>query len=484
MPPAPAAWKDLDILVGGMGADISSIELVAAAANHPGGRISGSLSATALADIYVHRLQLGDANNEIREAFTACGGAIPALAGDIDRLYTNYHIPGGKIVTVPFRGISIGGMTPPRDVQILTIAATFAHIWRTKKAAPDRPIGINFLRKIERPLLYGLYGAMLAGADWVVMGAGDISDIPDIMNRLSRNEPAELSVQVATVPGGTYRIRFDPKELVGDSLPPPARPAFFAIVSSHLQAAGLAASDKTRPEGFVIEAPPAGGHNAPPLKKKLDERGHYMYGPEDDADLDAVAALGLPFWLAGGYGHPEQPDADRGSRRRQVGTLFALANESGMYPNLRRNVLQLIWKRQLEVVTDPCASPSTYPFKVALVPGTIGDPAVYEARPRRCNVGHLRGYRPMGRRAVGLCSADDPAIFKKSGGALWRTKGAMCLCNGLLAACGVGQPGEKPVVTLGDISPVRELQRRLRRTEYSVAEAIAFLRGETAVKIP
>ena len=475
----PEPLRNLDILVGGMGADISSVRLVSAAANHPSKRISGTLSGTALADIYARRLQLGDPGGEIRKAFDAFGRVVPSLAGDIDRLYAAYHIPGGKAPTALFRGLSMGGLTPPRDVQILTVAATFAHVWRAKQAAPGRPVGINFLRKIERPLLHGLYGAALAEADWVVVGAGDPSDLPGWLDRLARHETAELLPRVATVPAGTHKIVFDPKELVGGKLPPLRRPSFFAIISSHEQAVALASSAKTRPDGFVVEGPLAGGHSAPPQKKVRDKRGYYVYGPEDEADIPTIAALGLPFWTAGGCGFPEKlatPDAPR--RRRQVGTLFARAAESGMVAEVRRRVLKLIWQQKLEVVTDVRASPSTFPFKVALVPDTIGDPSVYAERPRLCNVGHLRGWRPRGEATAGLCPASHPELFKKMGGAAWRLEGAMCLCNGLLATCGVGQPCEKALVTLGDITHVRELQQRLHRMEYSALEAAAFLLGE------
>lgn len=467
---------DLDLIVGGMAVDISSVELVSAVANHPSARMSGSLSATGLAIVYAHLLQLGDAGGAVREAFDAFKTTVPALADETDALFARYHIPGGKAVDAAFRDPSIAGPTPPRDVQVLIVAATFAHVWRAKKAAPGRPIGINFLRKIEPALLYGLYGSVLAEADWIVMGAGDPSAIPAFLDSLSRHEPVELPLQVATVPPGEHSIFFEPRALVGDAMPVCKRPAFIAIVSSHLQAEGLASDPKTRPDAFVVEGPEAGGHNAAPRAKKKDEDGYYVYGEEDQADLDAVAALGIPFFVAGGYGHPVPLGTDHPPR--QVGTLFALSGDSGMDPELRQRALAMIWKREMTVVTSVDASPSTYPFKVALVPGTVGDPEVRAKRPRKCNLGQLRGHRPQNGSLIGLCPADKPEVFKRSGGPMWRTQAAICLCNGLVAACGLGQPGEPPLLTLGDVSPVRDLQRTLRRKEYSAAEAMDYLIGE------
>ncbi|GMV06524.1 MAG: hypothetical protein AMXMBFR53_28000 [Gemmatimonadota bacterium] len=475
----PQSVLDLDILVGGMGVDISSVGLVSTVARHASGRLSGSLSATGLTDVYARLLQLGDVDGAVRRAFDAFTEKVPALADDVERLYRRYLVPGGAALGEQLKGFSLAGPTPPRDVQIFTVLATFSHVWRTKLAAPDRPVGINFLRKIERVLLYGLYGAMLAGVDWVVMGAGDPGEIPAILDDLARSRAAELRIQVATVPRGEHRIRFDPRELVGPDLPPPPRPAFLAIVSSHLQAQALAGNPVTRPDGFVVEGPVAGGHNAPPRNRVKDDQGNYVYGPEDEADLDVVAAVGLPFWVAGGRGRPSDPTASpRGGMRRQVGTLFALCSESGMEPELRRSVLRLVWQRQLDVVASAHASPSGFPFRVARVPGTMGDPATYAARPRVCDLGYLRGWRPRDGRIVGLCPADDPHLFKTMGGAAWRTEGSVCLCNSLMATCGLGRRGEPALVTLGDTAPVRDLQTRLRRLEYSADEAVAYLRGE------
>ncbi|MBI2363057.1 MAG: hypothetical protein HYV15_06715, partial [Elusimicrobia bacterium] len=57
MDPHTRAVLDLAITVGGMGAEISSVELVTAVANHPSKRMSGNLSSVALADVYARRLQ-------------------------------------------------------------------------------------------------------------------------------------------------------------------------------------------------------------------------------------------------------------------------------------------------------------------------------------------------------------------------------------------------------------------------------------------
>ena len=65
---------------------------------------------------------------------------------------------------------------------------------------------------------------------------------------------------------------------------------------------------------------------------QLDENGEPVYGARDEADLEKMAAIGLPFWMAGAYGTPEQVAAAvrAGAVGVQVGTLFALCGDSGI----------------------------------------------------------------------------------------------------------------------------------------------------------
>ena len=83
-------------------------------------------------------------------------------------------------------------------------------------------------------------------------------------------------------------------------------------------------------DGFVIEGPTAGGHNAPPRGAlELNEKGEPIYGKKDEVNPEMMKPLGLPFWLAGGYGHPHQVQAalEVGAAGVQVGTAFALCDE-------------------------------------------------------------------------------------------------------------------------------------------------------------
>ena len=114
----------------------------------------------------------------------------------------------------------------------------------------------------------------------------------------------------------------------GGAAPRPRRP----VVSSEVLVAHLARNPAIRPDGFVVESPHAGGHNAPPRGRPvLDERGQPVFGARDDADVEKVAAVGLPFWLAGGRGTPEalraQGDIARDAGRPTLAENFERAAE-------------------------------------------------------------------------------------------------------------------------------------------------------------
>ncbi|MHB8491233.1 MAG: nitronate monooxygenase, partial [Solirubrobacteraceae bacterium] len=250
-----------------------------------------------------------------------------------------------------------------------------------------------------------------------------------------------------------------PRDVIAVPPYPLSRPRFLAIVSSHVLAAHLAGDDTSRPEGFVVERPIAGGHNAPPRGRlQLSAEGEPVYGPRDEVDLARMRKLGLPFWLAGGYGHPAKlrEALAAGAAGVQVGSAFALCEESGLAPALRRRAREQAAEGRLAVCTDPVASPTGYPFKVARLPGTVGNPEPRDARPRRCDLSYLTTpfRRPNG--TVGYrCPAEPVDDYVAKGGHISSTEGRVCLCNGLIAAVGFPQlrtdgGTEPPLLTLGD----------------------------------
>jgi NAD(P)H-dependent flavin oxidoreductase YrpB (nitropropane dioxygenase family) len=205
---------------------------------------------------------------------------------------------------------------------------------------------VNFLEKVQMATPAAAYGAMLAGVDVVLVGAGIPRELPGLLGALARHERVSLPVSViGAADDQRHTVDLDPVALLGKSLPPLRRPAFLAIVSAHVLAEYLARDPSIRPDGFVIEGPLAGGHNAPPRGRlTLDDDGQPRYGPRDDADPARLVAIGLPFWLAGAYGTPArlQEALAVGAAGVQVGTLFALSHESGLRPDLRVRLLDQI----------------------------------------------------------------------------------------------------------------------------------------------
>ncbi len=473
--PLPAADGHWPVVIqGGMGVAVSSWELARAVSQ--AGQL-GVVSGTALDVVIARRLQDGDAGGHIRRALEHF--PVPALA---QRVLSRYFREGGRAPGEPYVPVPKLSMTPAVAGLELWVVANFAEVWLAKEGH-DGVVGINFLEKLQMATPSAAYGAMLAGVDYVLMGAGIPAEIPQLLNKLAVHEPGSLDLDVdgATI---AYTVGVDPVALTGGGLAPLVRPHFLAIVSAHVLAAYLAREDATRPDGFVVEGPRAGGHNAPARGRPvLDDDGQPVFGPRDDADLAKVAAVGLPFWLAGGYttaAQVKQAQAE-GAAGVQVGTLFALCAESGLDLAIRQEMLTQLGAGELVVRTDPLASPTGFPFKVATLEGTMSQAEVYEARPRLCDLSYLR--TPFEREPGKLgyrCPAEPVHMYVKKGGDIADTVGRKCLCNGLTAGIGLGQNRrdgytEVPIVTLGaDLSGVSQMLSE-RPGGWTAAQAVEFL---------
>ncbi|WP_456846063.1 nitronate monooxygenase [Cellulomonas sp. P5_C6] len=437
------------IIQGGMGVAVSSWRLASAVARR--GQL-GVVSGTALDLVLARRLEDGDLDGSVRRAMAAF-----PVRSIVERVLARYLRPGGRAPGVPYTPVSRLSLRPGRAVQELTVLGNFVEVWLAK-SGHDGLVGINYLEKIQLALPAAAYGAMLAGVDAVLVGAGIPRHLPHLLDDLAAHRPTRLPVDVAGDPGGDHGVDIDPPDLLGPDLPPLDRPLFLAIVSSEVLAAYLTRDPAIRPDGFVIEGPLAGGHNAPPRGRPVrDERGQPVFGARDQADIVKVAAVGLPFWLAGSLGSPEAVRAAvaAGATGVQVGTVFALSTDSGLTPELRARLLTRLRAGELEVLTDGDASPTGFPFKVAQLDGSLSDPSVRDARPRLCDLGFLRSPYLRDDARVGFrCPAEPVEMYVRKGGSADDTAGRACLCNALSADVGLGQTRpdgrtEEPLVTLG-----------------------------------
>jgi NAD(P)H-dependent flavin oxidoreductase YrpB (nitropropane dioxygenase family) len=469
------------IIQGGMGVAISDWRLARAVART--GEL-GVVSGTAIEVVCARRLQDGDPGGHVQRALGHF--PVPRIA---EQMVASYLVEGGRPADAPYRTVPMYSARPARILRELTVAAAFVEVFLAKEGH-DGPVGINLLRKIEAPIPFTLYGAMLAGVDDVLVGAGNPHELPGLLTALSRGEDVtlELRVQGRSADGAT--IGCSPTELLGGPPPSLPRPRFLAIVASNDLARGLAEAPTARPDGFVVEGPTAGGHNAPPRgPRRLDERRQPIYDEQDAVALAELRTLGVPFWLAGRYGTPAglAEAVSAGAAGIQVGTAFALCEDSGMAPELRRAVLDQVASGEVDVLTDWRASPTGFPFKVLQVADTLSDARVYDERERVCDLGALRVPYERGNGSLGYrCPAEPITSYTEVKGArAANTVDRKCLCNALLATAGFPQVRrdgyvEPPLATLGsDLSGVAELVARAADAQrtYTAADVIAYLRG-------
>lgn len=460
------------IIQGGMGIGVSNWTLARAVAQR--GQL-GVVSGTSIDALFIRRLQDGDLGGHLRRAMEHF--PIPEVSADALK---KYFLPEGRPEGTPYKLLSIWRQRVNRTREQITMLASFVEVYLAKEGH-DGPVGVNLLTKVQLPNLATLYGAMLAGVDYVLMGAGIPKEIPGVLDRLAAHEPASLKLDLDG-PGEGAELEFDPRVHWEGEPPRLNRPRFLPIVSTHTLATMLARKSNGRVDGFVVEGPTAGGHNAPPRGKlQMDEFGEPIYGERDQCDLAAMRELGLPFWLAGGTGSPERlrEALEAGAAGIQVGTLFAYTDESGIDPDLKRRVIDGVGTGRIDVKTDVRASPTGFPFKIVQLEGTNATAEGYAKRQRVCDLGYLRtAYRREDGRLDYRCPAEPVDTYVKKGGKIEDTVGRKCLCNALMADVGhpqVQEDGvERPLLTSGD--DLVNLHRFVgERKTYTADDALDYL---------
>ncbi len=471
------------IIQGGMGVGVSNWRLANAVSKL--GQL-GVVSGTALDALFVRRLADGDQGGHMRRGLDAF--PFPEMAR---RIWQEYFVAGGKPIEAPYPLAPVHQRKDVRKAIELCIVSNFVEVFLAREDH-NNPVGINFLEKVQMPHMASIYGAMLAGVGYVLMGAGIPLHIPGVLDLLAAHHEVEykLSVTGAASTQDT-QMHFNPADYAEGPLPLLHRPRFLAIVSSNTLATTMLRRATGRVDGLVIESPTAGGHNAPPRGKlQLNQDGEPVYGVRDQVNIAELRTLGVPFWLAGGYGSPEKlrEALDQGAAGVQVGTAFAFSRESGLRGDLKDSLLIHAATGTGEVFTDPLASPTGFPFKVALLDGSYSDREVAAARTRICDLGYLRepyntpdgniGYR---------CAAEPVENYVAKGGKVEETVGRKCLCNALLANVGHAQRRKNDVVepalvTIGDDLNTVVQFLAPGQDSYSAADVVASLLSKVAVE--
>ncbi|MBN1403736.1 MAG: nitronate monooxygenase [Opitutales bacterium] len=467
-----------EIIQGGMGVAVSNWELARSVSS--AGQL-GVVSSTGIDSVFARRLQDGDPGRHMRMALDHF--PIPEVA---DRILKKYFLEGGRSEGQPYKVNPMGSIDPSKEWEELIVVANFAEVFLAK-LGHAREVGINLLEKIQLPTLPSLYGAVLAGVDYVLMGAGIPRAIPGVLDKFSKGMDAQLKLDVkGAAASDNFFSQFNPSRFFSEHLPELKRPRFLGIITSHVLAQTLATKADGHVDGYVVEGPTAGGHNAPPRgAMALDERGEPIYGPRDEPDMAKIRDIGRPFWMAGSYGNPDGlvRAKELGAAGIQVGTAFAFCNESGMVADVKSKIIGSCRRGISRVFTDSRASPTGFPFKVFGLENTMSEDEDYKGRRRVCDLGYLRHLFKKEDGSVGYrCPAEPVDAYLRKGGDAADIEGRKCLCNGLMATIGLGQKrkdgDEKPIVTVGD--SVLETIKAIAadRDSYSAADVIRYLRSK------
>ncbi|MFA6463409.1 MAG: nitronate monooxygenase [Candidatus Paceibacterota bacterium] len=457
----------MKIIQGGMGVGVSGWQLAKAVCL---AGCVGTLSGTAAPELLVNALIKGDIGGHFRRALKSF--PFPNISEEV---LAEYFVEEG-IQTGKKHAVPMFGLNSSRGLIALTICANFALVYLAKEGH-NQTVFINYLEKIQIPHIYSIVGAMLAGVDGIVMGAGIPHQVPKIIDAILAGAKLEYILDVT---GGSaenpVKIEFDPVAFLGGSLSC-TRPKFYPIVSSYVLAARLAKNC----DGFIVESPTAGGHNAPPRKGKdavYSPEGIPLYGPKDNVDWEKMRGLGKPFWIAGSMASPEalQFALAQGAEGIQAGTIFAFCVESGIAKIFKREVCRRVFFGEpLVVRTDFDASPTGFPFKVVCLSGTLSEESVYESRCRVCDKGYLRELYVRDDGKIGFrCPAEPVSEYLRKGGKLEDTEKKVCLCNGLLATVGLGSDKLAILTSGDDLSSLSKLLKH-EGDLYTAEDAIKYL---------
>src|SRR5208283_120806 len=220
------------IIQGGMGVGVSNWRLANAVSKL--GQL-GVVSGTALDALFVRRLADGDEGGHMRRGLDAF--PFPEMAR---RIWLEYFVPGGKLVDAPYPLAPVHQRKDLRKAVELCIVSNFVEVFLAREGHKN-PVGINFLEKVQMPHLASVYGAMLAGVGYVLMGAGIPLHIPGVLDAFAAQQAAEYRLAVAGAAQAQFAnlaelMRLDRAEYAEGPLPSLPRPGFRAMVSSNTRA--------------------------------------------------------------------------------------------------------------------------------------------------------------------------------------------------------------------------------------------------------
>src|ERR1700693_1355193 len=190
------------IIQGGMGVAVSNWKLARAVSLM--GQL-GVISGTALDTVLVRRLQDGDIGGHMRRGIQRF-----PVAGVAEEVLERYFRPEGRRPEEPYKLIPMYKQRVSVARQQLTMLANFVEVYLAKEGHSG-PVGINLLTKVEMPNLASLYGAMLAGVDYVLIGARIPREIPGVLDAFAEHRPARIRFDVGGLESDEAEyLEFDP----------------------------------------------------------------------------------------------------------------------------------------------------------------------------------------------------------------------------------------------------------------------------------
>jgi nitronate monooxygenase len=176
----------------------------------------------------------------------------------VKTILERYYIEDGKASDAPYKTPPAYSVNPPVFLDQLTALANYVEVFLARENHAG-VVGINLLEKVQMPNLASLYGAMLAGVDYVLMGAGIPTQVAGVLDKLARHEPVSYRLDAhGAGPEDEVRMHFDPERIfpgIARLFGTLKRPKFLPIISSVTLAQALLKRSEGAIDGFVVEGP-------------------------------------------------------------------------------------------------------------------------------------------------------------------------------------------------------------------------------------
>ena len=163
----------------------------------------GVVSGVALDVVLARRLQDGDPGGHLRRALAAFPD--PAMA---QRVLDRYFEPNGRVAGGSYRPVPKLTLHQTTRQQELAVVANFVEVWLAKEGHGGL-VGVNYLEKLQMATPAAAFGAMLAGVDYVLMGAGVPREIPRLLDDLAAGNAGGIGVDVHGA-DHPHRVEVDP----------------------------------------------------------------------------------------------------------------------------------------------------------------------------------------------------------------------------------------------------------------------------------